>query len=90
MNRLYREIIINFERLEKMPILPKPAKEKVYKQKDYTEESVATLYRNFKNGLIERYLSEEAERSANAPILSNPTLKAELLLRPQNCSHHQN
>ena len=77
MSRVYRNIIVNFERLEEIPQLPVPSNEKVYKQKDYSEESVAILYENFRNGLIERYLKEEAERCAKVTILSNPALDTE-------------
>lgn len=74
MSRVYRNIIVNFERLEKMPQLPIPSNERVYKKKDYTEESVVTLYRNFESGLIERYLNEEVDRCTKVPILTNPIL----------------
>jgi methionyl-tRNA formyltransferase len=79
MSRVYRSIIVNFESLVKMPQIPRPSNEKVYKQKDYTEESVAILYRNFENGLIERYLNEEVDRCARVPIITNPALKPEQL-----------
>lgn len=77
MSRVYQNIIVNFERLEKMPQLPIPSNERVYKKKDYTEESVVTLYKNFESGLIERYLSEEVDRCMKVPILTNPALNME-------------
>jgi methionyl-tRNA formyltransferase len=77
MSLVYRNIIVNFERLEKMSQLPIPSNEKVYKIKDYTEESVVTLYRNFESGLIERYLNEEVDRCTKVPILTNPALNME-------------
>ena len=75
MSRVFREIIIHFEKLETMPQLPIPSDEKVYKKRDYTAESVATIYNNFQNGLIAKYLSEESERCARVPILQNHALE---------------
>lgn len=75
MGRVYRNIIINFDMLEKMPQLPKPKNERVYKKKDYTNDSVLTLYNNFNNDLIARYLNEEVDRCAQVPIIQNPALK---------------
>lgn len=47
---------------------------RVYMNKDYTEESVISLYRNFGAGLIETYLREEHARCARVPIVVNPAL----------------
>jgi len=77
MSRVYRNIIVNFEHLEKMSQLPVPSSEKVYKQKDYSEESVTNLYENFERGLIERYLKEETDRCSKVNILTNPALVTE-------------
>lgn len=75
MSRVYQNIIINFDKLEKMPQLPIPSSEKLYKKNDYTEESVITLYNNFDNGLIDRYLNEEIDRCAKVPIIQNRALE---------------
>ena len=77
MTSVYRSLIVNFENLARMPQMPRPSDEKVCRRQDYTEESVATLYRNFENGLIERYLKEETDRCAKVPILTNPALEPE-------------
>jgi len=77
MSRVYRDIIINFDHLEKMPQLPKPPYEKVYKRKDFSRESVEKLYKNFQNGLVEKYLREESERCKKVPIIQNPTVKGD-------------
>ena len=71
MSRVYRDIITNFDKLGKIPQLPIPSNEKVYKKKDYTEESVLTLYKNFNDDLIGRYLIEETDRCAKVPIIKN-------------------
>jgi hypothetical protein len=71
---VYKEIIRRFDVLERMKQLPKPDKERVYRKKDFSEESVATLYDNFANGLVDKYLSEEVERCRKVPIISNPTI----------------
>jgi phosphoribosylglycinamide formyltransferase-1 len=75
MSHVYRDIIVNFDKLQKTPQIPKPLTEKIYKRKDYTEESVAILYRNFRNGLVERYLAQERERCAKVPIIKNSALE---------------
>lgn len=74
MTYIYREIIRQFDVLERMTPLPRPDKVKIYKKKDFSEESVVTLYNNFANGLMERYLVEESERRRKAPIIRNPAL----------------
>jgi len=70
----YCEIIKKFDRLEKMPQIPVPKNERYYRKKDYTEESVIALYNNFKNGLVENYLGQEAARCKKVPIIKNPAL----------------
>ncbi len=75
MSDVYRRIIVNFDSMQKLPQMPVPENERVCKMKDYTEESVALLYKNFANGLIERYLGEEAECCDRVPILRNPGLE---------------
>lgn len=72
---VYREIIRRFDVLERMRQLPKPEKDRVYRKKDFSEESVATLYDNFANSLVEKYLSEEAERCRKVPIIRNPAIR---------------
>ena len=44
---------------------------KIYKNKDYSEESVRKLYDNFKKGLIENYLREKPEITKKVPIIQN-------------------
>lgn len=77
MSRVYRSVIVNFDNLATISPLPRPANGKEYKKKDYTEESVKILYRNFESGIIERYLNEEVERCAKVPIIDNPMLRSE-------------
>jgi hypothetical protein len=75
MSVVCRDIIINFGNLAKMPQLLQPPIAKYYKEKDYSEDSVAALYENFKNGLIERYLVQEALGCQRAPIIQNPGIQ---------------
>lgn len=74
-SRVYRNIINNFYHLEKMPQLPKPATEKIYKNKEFSEESVVKLYDNFKAGLIQKYLAEEMAKCKNVPIIQNTAIQ---------------
>jgi len=64
-------IIKNIDILPKMPQPKKLNNIKIYKQKDFTEESVKKLYDNFKNGLVEKYLSEINIRWQKSPIVKN-------------------
>jgi phosphoribosylglycinamide formyltransferase-1 len=72
---VYRDLIIHFDRLKRMPQPPPPDRPKVYRKRDYTEESVVTLYRNFADGLIETYLRDEKARGARVPLVVNPALE---------------
>ena len=74
MSFVYRNIIVNFESLAKMSQLRLFSNGKVYKKKDFTEDSVSALYRNFENNLVEKYLNEKTAICANVPILINPAL----------------
>lgn len=42
--------------------------EKVYRNRDFNEEAVALAYQNFQNGMIEKYLQNQALRDEKAPI----------------------
>lgn len=72
---VYAAIARHFEELPRMP-QPQKLDTRVWKQKDYDEASVARLYEQFGNGLIERYLSEREIRWKRSPIVENPTLAA--------------
>jgi phosphoribosylglycinamide formyltransferase 1 len=74
MSRVFRDIIINFNRLSKMSSLPEPTVVKVYKVSDFSEESVVKLYKQFKDGMIENYLNEEKKKCDRIPIVRNPVI----------------
>lgn len=69
---VYANIIKNFNSLPKMPQPKIPENEKVCRQKDYDEKSVETLYENFQNGLVEKYIEEQSLRWEKSPIVENP------------------
>jgi len=71
MARACRQVVLNWERLVKMPPLPIPQNAKVYKQADFTEDSVRSLYWHFRDGMIERYLAEKHSRCTRVPIIEN-------------------
>ncbi|ELJ8898323.1 hypothetical protein RT924_001764, partial [Campylobacter coli] len=59
--KTYIKIINNFEKLEKIS-QPKDKKSgRLYKNKDFTKESLEQIYSNFKNGMIENYLQNKKE-----------------------------
>ena len=74
MAREYLKIIINFNSLPTVSPLDSSGDYKLYRTKDYSEDSAKILYENFENGLIKKYLEEEEERCAKVPIINNPAL----------------
>jgi phosphoribosylglycinamide formyltransferase 1 len=72
---VYRDVILRFEKLGKVPQPAEPPNVRYYKKKDYTEESVKVLYQKFSENLVDRYLTEEAARTAKAPLVINPVLQ---------------
>jgi len=76
MARTYREIVLHFKEVKEMPRLPKPFLERYYRKSDFSEESVAKLYQNFKEGLVEAYLREASARCSKVPMIENPGIPA--------------
>ncbi len=74
MARVYCEIISRVDSLPKMPQPENSSDNKVYRQKDFSEESVRKLYDLFGDNLIETYLQEERERCGRVPVVSNPAI----------------
>jgi phosphoribosylglycinamide formyltransferase 1 len=74
MAHVYSKLVLKFESLVRM-IQPKTYEgEKVYKQSNYSEDSVEKIYKLFNDGLVEKYINEEEERVRKAPIIVNPAL----------------
>ena len=59
MTEVYAEIIINFDKLEDVK-QPK-AKGKLYLRKDFDSEACRILYKNFSEGMIEKFISSDIE-----------------------------
>ncbi|MGF1528341.1 MAG: formyl transferase [Candidatus Competibacterales bacterium] len=72
--KLSRALVTRFTCLEAMPQPAVPAAVRVYRKRDYSEASVAELYRQFESGLVARYLAEASSRQAAAPIVHHPRL----------------
>lgn len=67
------KLILNFDRLVDMkPLVPKS--EKLFKKKDFTEESVSLMYQKFNEGIISNYLENKLSYDNNFPIVQNPAL----------------
>jgi phosphoribosylglycinamide formyltransferase-1 len=81
-NRLIRDMAIccallikKFNQLEKPKELLFDEKlVRYYRNKDFSEESVAKMYENFKEGLVSEYLKNKSFSDAEAPILYNKTM----------------
>ena len=52
------------------------SKGKVYRMKDYTEESVRIAYTNLKKGIVMEYITNKAAIDAAFPIVQNPHIKS--------------
>lgn len=52
------------------------SKGKVYRMKDYTEESVRIAYNNLKNGVVMEYIKNKAAIDAEFPIVHNPHINS--------------
>lgn len=76
MTKVCAQLIARFDQLQSMPQPPGSAADRYYRKKDYTEESVATVYANFSGGLVEKYLAERPARDARAPLVLNPALSS--------------
>lgn len=74
MAEVYSRLIVKSESLLKMPQPAKSSNDKIYRQRDYSEDSVRKLYDLFKNGIVENYLDRREERCRKVPIVSNPSL----------------
>jgi methionyl-tRNA formyltransferase len=76
MSKVMVKIIDNHKNLEKLTPIPF-AKElvKVYKNKDFTEESTEKMYINFENNLIANYLNNKTAFDLKAPILTNSIIE---------------
>ena len=71
----YRRIVEHFEDLAPLAPLPAPVDARVYRRRDFSEQSVQTLYQLFADGLVPRYLEEAAGRCRQVPIVRNPVLE---------------
>jgi hypothetical protein len=69
---VYADIIRKFATLPEMPQIAAPPDVRVYRQKDFTEESSRMLMQQFDEGLVDRYLAEAERRKLRAPIVENP------------------
>jgi|SaaInlStandDraft_6_1057023.scaffolds.fasta_scaffold44882_2 phosphoribosylglycinamide formyltransferase 1 len=71
MSKILKNIIVNFSKLRKMKQFQVSSEDRIYRKKDYSEQSVKSIYNNFKDNLIQKYLSEEDKRNSTYPIINN-------------------
>ena len=71
------DLIRRVDDLASMPQIAIPATARLYRRKDYNEESVGSLYRQFEQGLIERYLQQRQSGRRVVPIVENNALLSE-------------
>ena len=69
-------LVTNFEKVAKIPLSFFPSyNEKLYKNRDFTEDAVSRLYQNFENGAVWNDLTERSERCLKSPIFENPIVQ---------------
>lgn len=74
MTGVFADIIIKFDQLQK-PVPPVYNNfKKLFKKKDFTEDSVEKLYSNFREGMIEDYIGKMEAYNAAFPIVMNKAL----------------
>ena len=77
MTEVMERIIVRFEALKPLAQPSVPSESRYYTSKDFTEESVVALYKNFQDGLIDRYLEEKQTRWSQLPLIRNQGLQGE-------------
>jgi folate-dependent phosphoribosylglycinamide formyltransferase PurN len=76
MIQTYREIITKFDALENIEQPGVPKNEHYYTTSDYSTEATKQLYENFDDGLVDDYLAEQDERTAEVPLVKNPVVES--------------
>lgn len=74
MTEVFAEIVVKFDQLSTPAIPVYNDFKKLFKKKDFTEESVEKLYANFREGMIENYLNKRNEQDAMFPIVTNKAI----------------
>lgn len=77
-NRLIRDMVAAYAEIisafDTLAVMPQPiAKGRLYLVKDFDGYACERLYRNFRDGMIERHLAEGAP-AGTVPIVTNPSL----------------
>ncbi len=65
---VFKKIIINFEKIKFIKEI-NTKNIKYYKKKDFTEESVYVMQKNFKSGMIKNYLKEKKKRDNKVKLI---------------------
>jgi phosphoribosylglycinamide formyltransferase-1 len=76
MSKVMVKIINHHSNLDKLKPIPfEKVDAKLYKNKDFTEESTEKMYLNFENNLITNYLNNKTAFDLKAPILTNSIIE---------------
>jgi methionyl-tRNA formyltransferase len=74
---VYARIVEHFDELVDLPQQASPHAGRLYLRKHFTPDSLSRLQRNFREGMVERYLARQAERDHAVPLIQQPFLTAE-------------
>ena len=75
MTEVYQSIILDFDRLKKMP-QPVKSNGKLYLIKDFNNAACKTLYKNFTSNMLKDYLVNKEKRDGDVQIIENPCLES--------------
>lgn len=75
---VYARLLERFDALDPMDQPDIPADARLCRRDDFTESATTRLYTQFEDGLVERYLADEAARRAAVPIVTHPKLAGTL------------
>ena len=70
----YAQIITKLDEIKTQPQPVLNREEKYYKRKDYSDDAVRQMYRNFEKGMIDEYLAQRIQMNTKTPIVKNSVL----------------
>ncbi len=74
--KMARNLIVHFDDLSKMKQIPIPKDAKLYRNSDFSKESVQKLYKNFNDGMVQKYLFQS--KTTKVEIIENAVLKVSI------------
>lgn len=80
---VYVELARRFDEVQPQAQIPAPADSRYCRNRDFSQEATAELYRRFESGLVGDYLARREEAEARSPIVRQPFLSPSASAQPQ-------